>query len=89
MTASHVESWVSLRGSPNSCRRSKLTSHLLGGGAFLGLAAYMYISGQSQLEARRAEILKMNTRFGLRSRSLGITGLSVALAWVGLWRLVK
>lgn len=68
--------------------RSSLIS-LLGGGTFLGLAAYVYISGQSQLQARRAEIAKMNTRFGLRSRSLGITGLSVALAWVGLWRLVK
>jgi len=60
-----------------------------GGGAFLGLAGYSYISGQSQLELQRAKILASGSRFGMRSRSLGITAISLGLAWLGVWRLVK
>ena len=60
-----------------------------GGGAFLGLAAYSYISGQSQLELQRAKILASGSRFGMRSRSMAITGISLGLAWLGVWRLVK
>lgn len=60
-----------------------------GGGAFLGLAAYSYISGQSQLEKQKAKILASGSRFGMRSRSMGITGISLGLAWLGIWRLVK
>lgn len=60
-----------------------------GGGAFIGLAAYSYISGQSQLQQQRAKILASGSRFGMRSRSLGITGISLALAWLGIWRLAK
>ncbi|KAK4152123.1 hypothetical protein C8A00DRAFT_44767 [Chaetomidium leptoderma] len=66
-----------------------LPCRIVGGGAFLGLAAYSYISGQSQLELQRAKILASGSRFGMRSRSLGITGISLGLAWLGLWRLVK
>jgi hypothetical protein len=60
-----------------------------GGGAFLGLAAYSYLSGQSQLEKQKAKILASGSRFGMRSRSMGITGISLGLAWLGIWRLVK
>jgi len=66
-----------------------LPCKIVGGGAFLGLAAYSYLSGQSQLEAQRAKILASGSRFGMRSRSLGITGISLGLAWLGIWRLVK
>ncbi|KAK4042602.1 hypothetical protein C8A01DRAFT_13745 [Parachaetomium inaequale] len=66
-----------------------LPCKIVGGGAFLGLAAYSYISGQSQLEQQKAKILASGSRFGMRSRSLGITGISLGLAWLGLWRLVK
>ncbi|KAL2263786.1 hypothetical protein VTK26DRAFT_5078 [Humicola hyalothermophila] len=66
-----------------------LPCRIVGGGAFLGLAAYSYLSGQSQLEKQRAKILASGSRFGMRSRSMGITGISLALAWLGLWRLTK
>ncbi|KAK0644475.1 hypothetical protein B0T16DRAFT_430585 [Cercophora newfieldiana] len=62
---------------------------VVGGGAFLGLAAYSYLSGQSQLERQKAKILASKSMFGMRSRKLGITGISLGLAWMGLWRLLK
>ncbi|KAK3682094.1 hypothetical protein B0T22DRAFT_493895 [Podospora appendiculata] len=66
-----------------------LACKVIGGGAFLGLAAYSYYSGQSQLEQQKAKILASGSRFGMRSRKLGITGISLGLAWLGIWRLSK
>ncbi|KAK3898107.1 hypothetical protein C8A05DRAFT_47488 [Staphylotrichum tortipilum] len=66
-----------------------LSCKIVGGGAFLGLAVYSYVSGQSQLELQRAKILASGSRFGMRSRSFGITAISLGLAWLGVWRLVK
>ncbi|KAI0006651.1 hypothetical protein F4779DRAFT_620391 [Xylariaceae sp. FL0662B] len=57
------------------------------GGAFLGLAAYSYFSGQSQLERQRAKILASKSMFGMRSRRFGIAATSLGLAWLGIWRL--
>ncbi|ROV89648.1 hypothetical protein VSDG_08108 [Cytospora chrysosperma] len=57
------------------------------GSAFLGLAGYSYFSGMSQLQKQRAVILKSNPWLGMRSRKMGITGLSIGLAWMGLYRL--
>src|SRR5690606_24112090 len=54
-----------------------------GSGAFFGLAAYNYISGTAQLEARRAAVLSSKSRFGMGSRRAGITMLSLGLAWMG------
>lgn len=62
---------------------------LAGGGAFLGLAAYSYYSGHTQLDRQRAVILQSKSIFGMRSRRLGITGISLGLAWLGLWRLFR
>ena len=68
-----------------------LTTYLTcsGGGAFLGLGAYTYFSGQSQLQQQREVILKSGSFFGMRSRQAGITAISLSLAWAGLWRLFK
>lgn len=62
---------------------------LAGSGAFLGLAAYSYFSGMSQLEKQRNVILKSKSMFGMRSRKFGIVGISAGLAWMGLWRALK
>lgn len=59
----------------------------IGGTAFLGLAGYSYISGMSQLEKQRAVILKSNSWLGMRGRRMGISGLSLGLAYLGLYRL--
>ncbi|KAI0891374.1 hypothetical protein F4806DRAFT_501099 [Annulohypoxylon nitens] len=60
---------------------------VIGGGAFLGLAAYSYFSGQQQLEKNRAQILASKSIFGMRSRRMGIAATSLGLAWLGIWRL--
>ncbi|KAJ9142230.1 hypothetical protein NKR19_g7309 [Coniochaeta hoffmannii] len=66
-----------------------LPCKIVGGGAFLGLAAYSYLSGTSQLERNRAQIIAKRSLFGMRSRKLGITGISLGLAFLGVWRLAK
>jgi len=87
-TAFRAKSWVSASEAIHGCRT--IAEHkLVGGGAFLGLAAYSYFSGQSQLEKQKAKILASKSMFGMRSRRLGITGISLGLAWLGLWRMVK
>ncbi|KAH7148752.1 hypothetical protein EDB81DRAFT_946909 [Dactylonectria macrodidyma] len=63
-----------------------LPCKVVGSGAFFGLAAYSYLSGMSQLEKQRALILQSKSVFGMRSRKLGITTISVGLLWMGLWR---
>ncbi|KAI0407577.1 hypothetical protein F4802DRAFT_594979 [Xylaria palmicola] len=60
---------------------------VVGGGAFLGLAAYSYYSGNAQLERQRAKILASKSMFGMQSRKLGIAATSLGLAWLGIWRL--
>ncbi|KAG8168474.1 hypothetical protein KVR01_001223 [Diaporthe batatas] len=54
---------------------------------FLGLAGYSYISGMNQLDKQRAAILKSNSWLSMRSRKMGIGGLSLGLAYMGLYRL--
>ncbi|KAK7943761.1 uncharacterized protein PG986_012874 [Apiospora aurea] len=76
------------RQPPTSSRGADCVScRLTGGGAFLGLSAYSYWSGMNQLERQQAKILASGSRFGMRSRKLGITATSVGLAWLGIWRM--
>ncbi|KAM0333020.1 hypothetical protein ACHAQA_001677 [Verticillium albo-atrum] len=62
---------------------------VIGGGAFLCLAGYNYLSGTSHLERQRAAILQSKSMFGMRSRKFGVTGISLGLAYLGIWRLFK
>ncbi|KXJ91011.1 hypothetical protein Micbo1qcDRAFT_234250 [Microdochium bolleyi] len=64
-----------------------LPCRITGGSAFLGLAAYSYVSGTSQLRQQEAKILASGSRFGMRSRHFGIAATSAGLAWLGLYRL--
>ncbi|KAI1396961.1 hypothetical protein F4819DRAFT_499857 [Hypoxylon fuscum] len=64
-----------------------LPCRVVGGGAFLGLAAYSYFSGTRQLERNQAQILASKSMFGIRSRRFGIAATSMGLAWLGIWRL--
>lgn len=57
-----------------------------GSGAFLGLAAYNYISGMGHLERQQAAILKSKSMFGMRSRRLGVASISMGLAYLGILR---
>ncbi|KAL0942214.1 uncharacterized protein CTRU02_200100 [Colletotrichum truncatum] len=62
---------------------------VIGSGAFLGLAAYNYMSGMGHLEKQRAMILKSNSMFGMRSRKLGVASISMGLAYLGIWRFFR
>ncbi|KAI0424083.1 hypothetical protein F5Y09DRAFT_348095 [Xylaria sp. FL1042] len=64
-----------------------LPCRIVGGGAFIGLAAYSYFSGNAQLERQRAQILTSKSMFGMRSRRFGVATTSLGLAWLGIWRL--
>ncbi|KAK8044726.1 hypothetical protein PG993_004750 [Apiospora rasikravindrae] len=72
---------------PTSRGADCMSCRVTGGGAFLGLSAYSYWSGMNQLERQQAKILASGSRFGMRSRKLGITATSVGLAWLGIWRM--
>ncbi|KAH6690510.1 hypothetical protein F5X68DRAFT_259930 [Plectosphaerella plurivora] len=62
---------------------------LIGGGAFLALGTYNYISGNAHLERQRAAILQSKSMFGMASRKFGVAGISLGLAYLGIWRLFK
>ncbi|KAK4447926.1 putative exosome complex exonuclease [Podospora aff. communis PSN243] len=64
-----------------------LPCKLVGSAAFIGLGAYTYFSGNSQLEQQKARILASKSRFGMRSRRMGIASISLGLAAMGFWRL--
>ncbi|KAM3074664.1 hypothetical protein ACMFMG_008092 [Clarireedia jacksonii] len=64
-----------------------LPCRITGATAFIGLGAYSYFSGQSQLKAQEAKILQSKSIFGMKSRQAGITGIAMTLVGMGLWRL--
>lgn len=57
-----------------------------GSAAFIGLGAYTYMSGHSQLKAQEAVILRSKSIFGMRSRKAGLTGMAIGLMGVGAYR---
>lgn len=92
MTARHVASSARPPSSPSDQIALALANahplvFLTGGATFLGLAGYSYISGMSQLDKQRAAIIKSNSWLGMRGRKMGIGGLSLGLAYMGLYRL--
>ncbi|KAK0385062.1 hypothetical protein NLU13_7540 [Sarocladium strictum] len=66
-----------------------LSCRVVGSGAFFGLAAYSYFSGMSQLERNQQTLLQKKTLFGMKSRKAGVIGISLGLAYLGLWRAIK
>lgn len=60
-----------------------------GAAAFMGLGAYSYFSGHSQLKAQQAKIIASRSMFGMRSRQAGITSIALGLGLMGFWRLVN
>lgn len=72
-------------GNVNDC----LPCRIMGGGVFIGLGVYSYISGQSQLRRQQAAILNSKSMFGIRSRQAGITSIAAALVGLGIYRLVN
>lgn len=57
-----------------------------GTATFLGLGAFTYLSGQSQIKANSAAILASKSLFGVRSRRAAITGTSAVMVGLGVYR---
>ncbi|KAF2875600.1 hypothetical protein BDV95DRAFT_603016 [Massariosphaeria phaeospora] len=53
---------------------------------FMGLGAYTYTSGHSQLKAQELAIRKSKSMFGMASRRAGITGMSAFMVGLGVYR---
>ncbi|KAH8685666.1 hypothetical protein BGZ60DRAFT_522950 [Tricladium varicosporioides] len=62
---------------------------VIGATAFMGLGAYTYYSGHSQLKSQHAKILASKSIFGIKSRQAGITTIALSLAGLGFYRLVN
>lgn len=59
---------------------------VVGSAVFVGLGAYTYISGHSQLKAQEAAILKSKSMFGMASRRAGLTGTAAVMVGIGAYR---
>ncbi|KAF2106118.1 hypothetical protein BDV96DRAFT_508346 [Lophiotrema nucula] len=59
---------------------------VMGTGVFLGLGAFTYVSGHSQLKQQEAIIRQSKSMFGMASRRAGITGLAATMVGAGLYR---
>lgn len=66
---------------------TKYTFLCIGGTAFIGLAGYTYWEGMKHLESNRAAILKSKPFVGIGGRKAGLAGISLGLAWMGIYRL--
>jgi hypothetical protein len=60
--------------------------HGIGSAVFLGAGAFMYMNGHSQLRAQEAVIRNSKSMFGMASRRAAITGTSVGLVGLGVYR---
>jgi hypothetical protein len=58
----------------------------IGSATFLGLGAFTYISGHSQIQANAATIRASKSMFGVRSRGMAITGTSAVMVGLGVYR---
>ncbi|EUC45354.1 hypothetical protein COCMIDRAFT_36930 [Bipolaris oryzae ATCC 44560] len=59
---------------------------VVGSATFLGLGAFTYVSGHSQIRANQAAIRASNSIFGVRSRHMAITGTSAVMVGLGIYR---
>ncbi|CAG8976520.1 hypothetical protein HYALB_00006016 [Hymenoscyphus albidus] len=62
---------------------------IVGASAFIGLGAYSWYSGHTQLERQQAKILASKSMFGMKSRQAGITTIALSLVGLGLFRLAN
>lgn len=68
--------------------QSELITFFLGSAAFIGLGAYTFFSGRSQLRQREEAIMMAKTRWGIGARRLGIYGIAASLVGMGVYRAV-
>ncbi|KAH7382195.1 hypothetical protein BKA66DRAFT_570491 [Pyrenochaeta sp. MPI-SDFR-AT-0127] len=59
---------------------------VVGSATFIGLGAFTYVSGHSQIKANEAAIRASKSIFGMGSRRAAITGTSAVMVGLGLYR---
>ncbi|KAF2628287.1 hypothetical protein BU25DRAFT_410379 [Macroventuria anomochaeta] len=59
---------------------------VVGSATFVGLGAFTYVSGHSQLKAQEAVIRQSKSVFGLGSRRAAITTTSAVFVGLGVYR---
>jgi hypothetical protein len=57
-----------------------------GSTVFIGMGAYTFLSGNSQLKKQEAAILKSKSMFGMASRRAGLMGMSAGMIGLGIYR---
>ncbi|MCJ1335261.1 hypothetical protein MMC09_000529 [Bachmanniomyces sp. S44760] len=66
-----------------------LTCRLTGAAALFGLGGYSFLTGRYQLQQQRTKILRSGSRFGMKSRQTGITGIAMTFVGLGIYRLIN
>ncbi|KAJ4309812.1 hypothetical protein N0V94_008757 [Neodidymelliopsis sp. IMI 364377] len=59
---------------------------VVGSATFVGLGAFTYVSGRSQLKAQEAVIRQSKSMFGMGSRRAAITTTSAVFVGLGVYR---
>ncbi|KAJ4361780.1 hypothetical protein N0V83_010720 [Neocucurbitaria cava] len=59
---------------------------VVGSATFIGLGAFTYVSGHSQITANEATIRASRSMFGMGSRRAAITGTSAVMVGLGVYR---
>jgi hypothetical protein len=59
---------------------------MVGSATFVGLGAFTYVSGHSQLKAQEALIRQSKPFFGMASRRAALTGTSAVFVGLGVYR---
>ncbi|KZM23434.1 uncharacterized protein EKO05_0003301 [Ascochyta rabiei] len=59
---------------------------LVGSATFVGLGAFTYLSGHSQLNAQEAVIRQSKSVFGMASRRAALTSTSAVFVGLGVYR---
>lgn len=74
---------------PNNSFSPSLTCRSLGSAAFIGLGAYSYQTGMSNLRKQEKAIMQGATKYKMGSRKLGIIAISATLVGMGVLRAVN
>ncbi|KAF1919200.1 hypothetical protein BDU57DRAFT_512148 [Ampelomyces quisqualis] len=59
---------------------------VVGSATFVGLGAFTYVSGHSQLKANEATVRASKSLFGMRSRRAAITSTASVMVGLGVYR---
>lgn len=83
----HIQPPVPLQHQTMATYLTPTTANVyIGSATFLGLGAFTYVSGHSQLRAQEKVIRQSKSMFGMGSRRAAITGTSAVFVGLGVYR---